>query len=157
MSPKSNEISSTAAPPAGPNSARLYAHARKDIGVKERPGPGSDPRILQALKTGPDWLDQDDGKTAWCGLMMGLWCQELQLPRPLEHYRAANWLAVGTPVELQNAVRGDIVVLSRRGGNHVGLYHRHTATSITLLGGNQSNAVNLTGFPISSLKGIRRV
>lgn len=139
----------------GSNSLRLYAHAERDKGLKETAGSGSTPRIKRAILEAASWLDPDDSVTAWCGCIMGLWCSEIGLTPPAAYYRAANWLNVGKTVTLAKAKKGDIVVLSRSGGNHVGLYHGHSASTITLLGGNQSNAVNLTAYPISSFRGIR--
>lgn len=136
------------------NSARLLAHARRDAGLKEVPGPGSNARIKQAILGAASWLDSDDSKTAWCGCIMGLWCKEIGLPIPAEYYRAANWLNVGEPVELKDAQPGDIVVISRTGGNHVALF---VDSSLTLFGGNQANAVNAASFDRSTLRGIRRL
>lgn len=136
------------------NSARLYAHALKDNGLRELPGTASAPRIELAIKTAASWLDRDDSKTAWCGCIMGLWCKELGLPVPSEYFRAANWLNVGTPVRLEDAILGDIVVIGRTGGNHVALFKD---SALTLFGGNQSNSVNYSKFDRSSLKGIRRI
>jgi uncharacterized protein (TIGR02594 family) len=148
-------------PPKAPtptgNAARLYAQALKDKGLKETPGSASTPRIKRAIMEAASWLDPDDSVTAWCGCIMGLWCSEVGITPPAAYYRAANWLNVGKPVDISKAKQGDIVVLSRSGGNHVGLYHSHSATHITLLGGNQSNAVNLSAYSRSSLRGIRAV
>ncbi len=139
------------------NAARLYAHAERDKGLKETPGSASTARIRRAILEAANWLDPDDSVTAWCGCIMGLWCSEIGLTPPAEYYRAANWLNTGKAVTIDKARKGDIVVLSRSGGNHVGLYHGHTDTRISLLGGNQSNAVNVTAYARSSLKGIRAV
>lgn len=136
------------------NSARLYAHALKDNGLREVAGAGSNPRIQQAILGAASWLDPNDSKTAWCGCIMGLWCKELGLPVPAAYYRAANWLEIGTPVQLADAVPGDIVVISRSGGNHVALFKN---ASMTLYGGNQSDAVNHAAFDRSLLRGIRRL
>ncbi len=136
------------------HSARLYAHALMDNGLREVAGAASNPRIKQAILGAASWLNPDDSKTAWCGCIMGLWCREIGLPVPAEYYRALNWLNVGTPVQLADAVPGDIVVISRSGGNHVALFKD---AALTLYGGNQSNAVNHAAFDRSLLRGIRRV
>lgn len=135
-------------------SARLYEHARRDNGLKEKPGAASNERIKKAILESASWLDPDDSKTAWCGCIMGLWCKELGLPVPKEYFRAANWLNIGTPVDIKDAIPGDIVVISRSGGNHVALF---VDNALTLFGGNQSNAVNSSKFDRSSLRGIRRL
>jgi|GEM_PF-3230227 len=138
-------------------SQNLYSHAWKDAGLREKPGTESAERIRLAIESAAAWLNPDDSQTAWCGCILGLWCRELNLPVPQEYYRAINWLSVGRLVTINDAQRGDIVVLTRPGGSHVGLYHTHDHTHITLLGGNQSNAVNLTRYSLASLRGIRRL
>lgn len=142
---------------SGSNSSRLYAHAERDKGLAETPGKASTPRIRHAILAAASWLDPDDSTTAWCGCILGLWCSEIGLKTPSEYFRAASWLNVGTAVTIDNAKKGDVVVLSRQGGNHVGLYSSHDAKAgtITLLGGNQSNAVNLSTYKLATLKGIR--
>jgi uncharacterized protein (TIGR02594 family) len=148
----------TTKPPAPTgNAARLYAQALRDKGLKETSGSASTPRIRRAIMEAASWLDPDDSVTAWCGCIMGLWCSEVGITPPAEYFRAANWLNIGKPVDISKAKQGDIVVLSRSGGNHVALYHSHSATHITLLGGNQKNAVNLSTYSRDSLRGIRAV
>lgn len=138
-------------------SAHLYAHALKDDGLRETPGVGSTPRIREAILGAASWLNPDDSATAWCGCIMGLWVKEVGLRPPTAYYRAASWLDAGAEVPLASARPGDIVVISRTGGNHVALYVAHDAGTITLYGGNQSNAVNMAKFPRSSLRGVRRL
>lgn len=140
-----------------PISAKLFAHASKDIGVKEIPGAAVHPRIAEAFKLCPSWLVANDDETAWCGVIMGLWTHELGLSRPGDHYRAASWLNIGKEVDIANARPGDIVVLSRSGGNHVALFKARQGDTLELLGGNQSNAVNVTKYAMSNLRGVRRI
>lgn len=140
----------------GTPSERLYRHAEKDLGISEAPGAASHPRIRKAINEAAEWLDDDDSKTAWCGCIMGLWCKEINLPRPSEFFRAASWAAIGKDVPLGEARRGDICVFKRDGGSHVALFHSVAGVRVTVLGGNQSNAVTVASFPIASLRAIRR-
>ena len=135
----------------------LYEHAKKDLGMHEVPGPGSHSRILQAISEAGEWLVQDDSKTAWCGCILGLWCKETGKQRPKEWFRAANWLNIGEPVQLKDAQRGDVCVFTRSGGNHVALFSSYSNGRISILGGNQSDAVTITSMPESTLRGIRRL
>lgn len=139
------------------NSAKLYAQAEKDKGLKETSGSASTPRIKRAILEAASWLNPDDSVTAWCGCIVGLWVSEIGLTPPPEYFRAISWLKFGKATTLEKAKKGDVVVLSRSGGNHVGLYHSHTKTTISLLGGNQSNAVNITTYSMSSFKGVRTI
>lgn len=134
----------------------IYDHARKDLGLKETPGKRSTPRIKQAINASAKWLNDDDSATPWCGCIRGLWGLETGTGVPKEHFRAASWLKWGAPVALADARRGDTVVLSRPGGNHVGLFDREERGFIYLLGGNQSNAVTVAAFGKTLVKGVRR-
>jgi uncharacterized protein (TIGR02594 family) len=136
---------------------RLYRHARTFIGLAEVAGPKSNPRIQQMIARAASWLDKDDSKTAWCGCAMGDWCFACGLAVPKEYYRAINWLNWGVAVDLEDAKQGDVVVLSRPGGNHVALLDAVVAPRTwALLGGNQSNMVNVSRYPVSLVRGVRR-
>lgn len=71
---------------------------------------------------------------------------------------AISWLNVGDIVSLDTAQTGDIVVLERVGGNHVGLLIRYSKlqNTVYILGFNQNNECNITPFNINLIKGIRR-
>ncbi len=138
-------------------SEKLYLHASKDFGLKEIPGSASNPRIKSAISTAAGWLDKDDSETAWCGCIMGLWCIEIDVTPPSTYFRAASWLNVGKPVETEKSVRGDIVIFSRSGGNHVTLVDHWDEDFIWCLGGNQSNAVTIAKYSREKIKGIRRL
>jgi uncharacterized protein (TIGR02594 family) len=139
------------------NSARIYAHALRDNGLKETHGKESTPRIRSAIIAAAKWLDPDDSKTAWCGCIRGLWGIETGTGVPPEHYRAASWAKWGTAVKsLDCAVEGDTIVMTRPGGNHVCLYVRHNKTHVWCFGGNQQDECNITRFPIARVTHIRR-
>ncbi|HSI63504.1 MAG TPA: TIGR02594 family protein [Candidatus Saccharimonadia bacterium] len=135
---------------------RLYHHARKDLGMSEAPGSKSHPRIELAIQTAARWLDDDDSQTAWCGCLMGLWCLELGLGVPAAYYRAISWLKWGLGVEKPDAEQGDVVVLSRPGGNHVALLDRIEGKRWHLLGGNQSNTTSVAPYAEDLVLGVRR-
>lgn len=138
------------------HSARIYAHALRDNGIREVAGLGSNLRIKQAILAAASWLDQDDSKTAWCGCIRGLWGIETGTGVPPEHYRAKSWAKWGTAVEWDRAKEGDTVVMQRTGGNHVALYVRHNATHIWLYGGNQADSCNVSKFKRELVTHIRR-
>ncbi len=140
------------------NSASLYAHASKDLGLKETDGRASTPRIKQAIHMAATWLDEDDTVTPWCACIRGLWGHETGTGQPAEFYRAKNWLKWGTKVEsLENAIQGDTVILKRNGGYHVGLFAGIVNQSqFMMLGGNQSNCVNIAKQSLYLIVGVRR-
>lgn len=137
-------------------SERIYAHALKDLGLAEVPGPKSNPRIEFAIKTSADWLDDDDSVTAWCGCIRGLWGLETGTGVIPAHFRAKNWLDWGKVVLVANAQKGDTVVFSRPGGFHVALFSKLDGGKVYVLGGNQSNKVSIAPYPLTSLHGVRR-
>lgn len=137
-------------------SQALYDLAKRYLGVAEVAGPKSNPLIAEMFKTAPSWLDQDDSKTAWCGIFrgyLGLWTGT---GVPKEHYRARQWLNWGQEVALKDAQRGDTVVTSREGGHHVALFDRVESGRVYLLGGNQGNRVSIAPFPPSAIVSVRR-
>lgn len=139
------------------NSKKLYEHALNDFGLTETVGSKSNPRIRKAIDDAATWLDSDDSKTPWCGCIMSLWCKELGLPVPKEAFRAASWAGVGVEVLLADALQGDIVVMSRPGGNHVTLFSKVKDGLVYCLGGNQKNAVNISAFSVKAVNNIRRL
>jgi len=74
---------------------------------------------------------------------------------------ARSWLNVGHQIDLLDAVVGHDVAVLSRGTNpalgHVGFYSGHNESEIYILGGNQSDSVDVSGYDIDRLLGIRRV
>jgi hypothetical protein len=92
----------------------------------------------------------------------------LRLPRS-KSLRARSWLLVGKSVRLEEAEIGfDVVILKGGAGNqpgpdvieapgHVSFFAGRECNKIIVLGGNQSDAVNVSRYPSSRLLGIRRL
>jgi uncharacterized protein (TIGR02594 family) len=130
-------------PPAEPVWLR---EARRFMGLKEISGAKSDPTIMGWAKALGGWVagyfKNDD--IPWCGLFMahvlGATLPEELLPsNPLS---AKAWASFGRPLNVPSL--GCVLVFSRSGGGHVGLYVGETMTAYLVLGGNQSNSVSLT-------------
>ncbi len=129
-------------------------------GLKEVEGPGYSPTILRWVnKYFPDV--KDDETIPNCSICLRECFKELGLGEEIKTTTpaASSWLSVGDSIDLEEAESGDIVVLKRKGGNHVGLFIRFSPVQnvIYLLGFNQNNQCNITGYNISLLKGIRRI
>lgn len=139
-----------------PDNQRIYDRARKWLGVAEYPGPKSNPEIAKFFDLAPDWLDQDDSTTAWCGLFRGYVGHVTMTGLPREHYRARRWMEWGEAVTLAQAVRGDTVITQRSGGHHVALFDRMEGHVVYLLGGNQGNKVSIAAFSSGVIIGVRR-
>ena len=122
-----------------------YEEARRLIGTKEAPGDKDNPKIIQwAENLNIDSYQDDD--TPWCGLFVGhcigATLPEEQLPTPL--LMARSWRRFGEKCE---PMRGAVLVFWRISKNgpfgHVGFYHSEDKNSFHVLGGNQSNMVNV--------------
>ena len=143
-----------------------YDIAQRFVNVKEAPGKASNPHILAMLRLDSAWPDGDD--VPWCSAFVNYIAWLLRLPRS-KSLRARSWLLVGTPVSLSKAKAGtDVVILKRGGGDqpgpdvieapgHVGFYAGHEGDDILILGGNQSDSVNITRYSKDRLLGIRRL
>lgn len=82
--------------------------------------------------------------------------------------RARSWLRIGRPVSTEEAEQGfDVCVFNRANGpqdptiinapGHVGFLHSIRPHGIYVLGGNQSNSVNIVRISAKRLLGIRRL
>ena len=69
---------------------------------------------------------------------------------------ARNWANFGRKVEDGQAALGDVLVFSRDGGGHVGFYVGEDAGYFHVLGGNQSDQVNITRIAKSRCIAVRR-
>jgi len=138
--------------------ARIYSEAIKYLGVHELDGPKSNPLIRSWILQSADWLDQDDSKTAWCGCFRGAIGIATATGAPENHFRAASWRQWGIAVDkLENAIKGDTLIFTRRGGFHVGLFSGLSDNGNPLvLGGNQSDSVSIAEYDKDHLLSIRR-
>ena len=94
--------------------------AREELGQAEIPGPKSNPRIVEYLKStdlGPPDDQQDE--TPWCSAFVN-WCIKQAGLKGTNSAAAASWRHWG--VELEDGRLGCVVVMTRPGGNHVGFY-----------------------------------
>jgi uncharacterized protein (TIGR02594 family) len=123
---------------------RAIQEAVKLIGVVEAPGPKNNSVITDWQKEIGDranaWYTQDS--IPWCGLFVAV--VVLRTGRaPVQNYlRARDWADWGEASH--RPCVGDILIFARQGGGHVGFYVGENATSYYVLGGNQSDAVNIT-------------
>lgn len=133
-----------------------YQIALVEYGLKEIVGSKHNAKILQFFKDiGHKWVQDDE--TAWCAAFAN-WClKQSGLPHTGK-LNARSFLDYGQPTK--NPVLGDVVVLWRISRNsvfgHVGFFINETETGINILGGNQSNQVNIQTFPKTQLLGYRK-
>lgn len=132
--------------------------ARSCLGIKEVPGKKDNPKIMEMYKTvGHGWVEHDE--VAWCAAFVGAMLERAGIAST-RNLAARSYLKWGVPVELADLDEGDVVVFKRGNSSwqgHVAFATgKQTRTSIEVLGGNQSNGVNIKMYPKSKLLGVRR-
>jgi uncharacterized protein (TIGR02594 family) len=120
---------------------RWFATAKKLFGIREVPGPKHDSRILGWLKKLGAWWADDE--TPWCGVFVAYCMQANGIAFPKAYYRAKEWESWGSLLRRDRLAPGAVLVFHRSGGGHVGFYVGEDRNHYYVLGGNQSNAVNV--------------
>jgi uncharacterized protein (TIGR02594 family) len=124
------------------------------MGTEETPGGADNPIIL-------DWADQIGGPIAkdynadsipWCGLFVGFCLTAAKQQIVKTPLWARSWASYGISVE---PAFGAILDFIREGGGHVGFYVSEDDQYYHVLGGNQSDAVNVTRVAKNRCIGIR--
>ncbi|MCI1278638.1 MAG: TIGR02594 family protein [Nitrospira sp.] len=130
------------------------AIATAERGIKEFPGNGDNPRIVEYLQsTSLDAPYNANDEAPWCSAFVN-WCVERSGYEGTDSAWARSWLNWGK--ETSRPVRGCIVVFKRElQSGHVGFYIGKTGSKISVLGGNQSDEVNESKYPASTLLGYR--
>lgn len=137
-----------------------YDLAKENIGVREIPGKKHNPLIVRWLRSLRSWISDDE--TAWCAAFVNAMARECGY-ESTGKLNARSFLEVGIPVSIKEARPGDVVILWRVARDswqgHVAFLDHHSPARglIYLLGGNQSDMVNITAYPESQLLGIRRL
>lgn len=135
-------------------SPKVIAEASKLIGTKEIVGAKHNPVIL-------GWADDlglrkiyTNDEIPWCGLFVAFVVKQAGfevVDKPLWALSWSNWGdAVTTPMF------GDILTFKRNGGGHVGFYVGEDDKCYHVLGGNQSNSVNVMRLEKTRLHKARR-
>jgi uncharacterized protein (TIGR02594 family) len=133
---------------------KMLAAALAQLGIKEVPGPGNNPRIMaMAQELGVTAIHTGDD-VPWCGLLMAKVAKDAGKTLPANFSRAKAWAAFGQPAPVP--MLGDVLVFERNGGGHVGMYVGEDKTAFHVLGGNQSDAVTITRIANDRLFTARR-
>lgn len=132
---------------------KWLAAARVQMGQKEIPGAKHNSRIVEWFKAAKaPWFKDDE--TPWCGAFAAgcMLAAGQTIPDKGEAVRAKAWATWGkdTPPRV-----GAVAVFGRDGGGHVGFVVGESATHLYVLGGNQSNAVNIMPIAKSRLIAFR--
>lgn len=127
-----------------------------ELGTAEIYGDAHNNRIIEYHQTTS--LKATSDEVPWCASFVN-WCLKKAGHQGTNSARARSFLAWGKEISLEEARRGDIVVLSR-GTNaafgHVGFFAGREQDSVLLLGGNQGNKVSISPYPTHRIISIRR-
>lgn len=132
--------------------------ALSQYGIKEIPGMQDNPEVLKYFNDiGFDGAKLKD-ETAWCSALIN-WCAFKANLKRSGKLTARSWVNIGLEVETPEL--GDVVVLWRESRlswkGHVGIFIRKTENWVYMLGGNQSNQVNISKYPINRVLTYRRL
>lgn len=135
---------------------KILIEALKSYNIREVPGTGNNPVIMQWAKSlAIPWYTADS--IPWCGLSMGIWARDAGYPFDKNKLLAAkSWLSWGNEVIPGDESLGDVLIFGREGGGHVGLYVGEDSKAFHVLGGNQSDYTGFTRILKSRLLGARR-
>jgi len=163
-----------------PEMPGMVQEALKFYGIKELAGAPSNKVITdwadfvysvtktKYSKWAADWYNNDD--IAWCGLFVAYLAAKTSNGRkdrmpPDSYLSALAWANFGEAVQfkgkegyrLGEICIGDVGVFTRNGGGHVGLIVGvSNSNTVFVLGGNQSNSVNVTELAVNRLYAVRR-
>lgn len=152
--------------------AHAYDLAQRYVGTKEMSGSMDNPAIMAMLTLDNDWPEEDE--VPWCSAFVNFIAWSCRHPRS-KSLRARSWLRIGKNVPLNEAKAGDIVILQRGKGDqpgpevieapgHVGFFAGYIPGPVggelgllEVLGGNQSDSVKISRYPVERLLGVRRL
>ena len=133
---------------------RHLLEALKLYGTLETPGAANNPEIMKwAAEVGLTKTYSGD-EVPWCGLFMAVVIKRAGREPVSKPLWARNWWNFGVKVPI--AALGDVLVFVRNGGGHVGIYVGEDKTAYHVLGGNQSDSVNIVRIAKNRCIDIRR-
>ncbi len=132
----------------------MITEALKEYGTTETPGTGNNKKIMAwAKELGLTNIYSADA-VPWCGLFIDLIAKRAKKARIKNPLWALNWKNFG--VDPGQPGLGDVLVFTRDGGGHVGLYIAEDKECYHVLGGNQNNCVSITRIYKKRLFAVRR-
>lgn len=114
------------------------------VGLKEIPGARSNKTIIEWAENIGGWVEDyyTNDDIPWCGLFVAECMKENNINITIKNPLSAKaWADFGEQTEPKF---GAIMVFTRSGGGHVGFYISEDDDAFHILGGNQSNQVNVT-------------
>lgn len=133
---------------------RVIVEAAKLIGTVEVPGAKSSPVIMGWAKECGLQNAYGSDDVAWCGLFAAVVVRRANYVPVEKPLWARNWAKWGNPVDAP--MLGDVLTFTRGSGGHVAFYVGEDRNSYHVLGGNQSDAVNIMRLSKDRLIAARR-
>lgn len=134
------------------NEPTWISEGRKYIGQREIKGSQHNPIILSWLQKLKAWWRNDE--EPWCGVFTAYCLLNTGREIPQHWYRAKDYLNHG--LQLDKPAYGCVVVFSRDGGGHVGfVVGKDKDDNLMVLGGNQSDGINIKPFSVKRVTGYR--
>lgn len=133
---------------------RILLEALSLHGTTETPGKVSNKDILLWARELGLYRVYISDEIPWCGLFVAICAKRAGLEVPKNPLWALSWSAFGTPVK--DPMLGDVLVFTRKGGGHTGIYVGEDAKAYYVLGGNQSDMVCITRIAKARLYAARR-
>ena len=137
---------------------RTIQEASRLFGTKEVPGSGDSPEIMgwrdELNAAGKKISGYSGDDVPWCGLFVAIVCHRAGKEVVKDPLWARNWAEFG--VKSPNPGLGDVLVFARGGAGHVGFYVGEDDGAFHVLGGNQSDQVNVTRVAKARLLACRR-
>lgn len=121
-----------------------------ELGQREIAGDKDNPRIVEYHKA--TTLKASDDETPWCSSFV-CWCLERAGYRHTKSARARDFIDHESMERLQAPRLGCIVVMTRKGGGHVGFLVDDKPNVCNLIGGNQGDAVSIRDYPANRVIG----
>ena len=139
------------------SSPAWYRWALAEAGVKEKPGRGSNPRILEYRNIGKTPLAGDDSDVPWCAIFVNA-ALEASGVKGTRSGMARSYERSTDFVKLKGPALGAVVTKWRTspksGLGHVGFYAGHdTRGRVVLVGGNQGDSVSKASFDPGQITG----
>lgn len=135
-------------------SPKVIAEAVRYLGITEIKGKANNQTIMSWAKDVGVEKTYTSDEVAWCGLFVAKVVLKAGFDPVQNPLWALNWSKFGTSQKI--AMLGDVLVFKRDGGGHVGFYVAEDKNYFHVLGGNQSDSVNITRIAKNRCVAIRR-
>lgn len=129
-----------------PASAELLSQAQRYNGLHES----------KNNKTLRNILGVNPRSTPWCGYFLNHIATKAGRNPPKSFALARSWTSFGYAVPIKDAKPGDVVVVRTGKRYHAGILKRLSGKTAEILGGNQSNRVQVSNFSRKQIVSVRR-